>query len=128
MLSDPLSVTYNGSAKSLPRTGGSTRGVKKVLANSVYNTADGEFTVRTVHSLMGDGGHRMEITLSRRVPDPDSDPLTGATSSVWTNSVGLVYEFNDSHYQTNTDIPLLQTALLSLVDSTLRGRLLGGEI
>lgn len=129
MLSDPLSITYNSVAKSLPRVSDSPRNVAKVLGRSTYATADGEFTVRTVKSQLGGaGGVRVEISLARRVPDPDSDPFTGTTSDRWTNVVGLVYEFDDSHYAASTDIPLLQSALLALVDSTLRGRLIGGEI
>lgn len=129
MLSDPLSVTYNSVAKSLPRVSSNPRNVAQITGTSTYATADGEFTVRTVRSRLGGGlGTRVEISLARRVPDPDSDPFTGTTSDRWTNVVGLSFEFNDAKYSTSTDVPLLQSALLSLVDSTLRSRLLGGEI
>lgn len=125
MLSDPLSVTYNSSVKSLARTGPSASGVKRVLSKTGYNTADGEFRVNVTQSLLGNGSERAEILLTRLQLDPDG-PFTGNYVEL-PNSVGLVFETNQLKYNASTDIPLLQAALTTLVDATLRGRLIGGE-
>lgn len=125
MLSDPLSVTFDGSAKSLPRAAGITSGVKKVKAQTTYVTSDAEFQVTVTQSELGNGGTRAEVLLSRVTPDPDG-PFVGSYAR-YPNSVGLVFEVNSLKYNANVDIPKLRTALLSLVDTTLQGRLIGGE-
>lgn len=126
MLSDPLSVTYNGNAKSLPRLGSDSPVPGRIVQSRRYATPDGEFEVST--SVLSNDADvtRVEILLTRAAPDNDADPFNGLWRRL-PNSVGLVYEVNNLHFNTSTDIPLLRTALLALVDSTLQGRLIGGE-
>jgi hypothetical protein len=126
MLSDPLSVTYDGSGMSLPRTGGTATGFARRLMSSRYATSDGEFYVNVDSFLMTDNAYKVEIQLSRVTPDPD-DPFTGNYRRL-PNSFGLTYTVNDLNYATSTDIPLLRTALLALVDTTLQGRLIAREV
>lgn len=122
MFSDPLSVTYNSVAKSLPRQGVSANG-------SVYGTSDGEFNLRVdLIRRVSDFGLdvvRREVKLTRNIPDTTDPAFTQLRFPL--NSFGLVYETDVIQTQASTDIPLLRTALLALVDSTFQGRILGGE-
>lgn len=127
MLSDPLSVTYDGSAKSLPSRGSFDPAAGKLIASRAYATADNEFEVLNSSWLMPGAVTRSEIILTRVTPDADNDPFTGNWQRL-PNSVGLVFEANSFRYATSVDIPLLRTALLALVDSSLQARLISGEM
>lgn len=126
MFSDPLAVTYNSVAKSLPRASAPRVGVSKQTGAGSYATSDGEFSVFTTLSLLGSQGFRSEILLGRTAPDTDG-PFIG-NYQLYPNRVGLVYEYNSLRIATAVDIPLLRTALLSLVDSTFQSRLIAGEL
>ena len=121
MLTDPLSVTYNGSGKSLVRTymdGSTTR----------YRTADGEFEVEISDKPEETKAWEstVRISLTRVLPDPTgSDPFDPYRRV--RNTFSLAYTYDISRGGTSVDVPLLRTALLALVDSTLQGRLIGGE-
>jgi hypothetical protein len=125
MLTDPITVQYSGSPKALARSAGSIPGVVKVLGRSVYRTADGEFSIHTENSRRADGSSRAEILFGRTMLDPDS-PFSG-NYGLWPNRVGLIFEVNDLRVNSSTDIGLLRAGLLTLVDSTLQGRLVSGE-
>jgi len=120
MLSDPLAVTYDGSAKSLPR----------VSANStrtVYRTADGEFQVVITGTPSGTTGQNSaSITLSRVLPDPTPSNAFDAYRII-KNEFTLSYSFDSTRAEASVDIPKLRTALLAFVDSTLQGRIISGE-
>jgi hypothetical protein len=125
MLTDPLSVTYNGNAKSLPAVTGSTGlDVDRVLGTRKYGTADGEFIVATRQCVRRNGTYQGEIHLTRVGADTDS---TNVYTGLFSNSVGLVYGIPPSRVNTSVDIPLIRAALLSLVDTSLQSRILGGE-
>jgi len=129
MLTDPIGITYNSASKSLPRAAVATRGVSRVLGSSSYVTSDGEFVVRTTNYSLGKNGTRAEILLTRVPPDSDGDPFTGNVfRQELSNSVGLIFESNNLKTGTTTDLPLLQAALLSFCDATVRGKLVGGEL
>lgn len=129
MLTDPLAITYNAVAKSLPRASRVRTGVSKVVNRTSYGTNDGEFSVFTEYSVLGNiNGFQMrraEIYLERKAPDTDSDPFNSKAAPP--NRFGLVYEFPEMEINTSVDIPRLRTALLAFVDSTLEGRLINGE-
>lgn len=119
---DPLSVTYDGSAKSLPR-------VSVKDSSSVYRTADGEFSISIERSPLSgvEGGERVSLIMSRTVPDPT--PLDGNPNRQIINSFGLTIGFDaPSREQASVDVPLLRTAVLALVDSTFQSRLIQGEL
>jgi hypothetical protein len=124
MLSDPLSITYNSVAKSLPRASISMPGIRKRLSAASYSDSATEFFARTEQSSLGNGGWHASIILGRTNPDTDPDPMMG---SRLTNYFGLVYGIDQFRANTSVDIPLLRTALLSFVDSTMQNRLVGGE-
>lgn len=127
MLSDPLSITYNSVAKSLPRSSGRLPGEVRLLGTQMYADSAGEFVAKTTRSLLADGSNRVEFLLGRTNPDTDSDPFNAGSTRL-PNYVGIVYITNSSLWNTSVDVPLLRTALLSFVDSTLAGRLIGGEL
>lgn len=95
---------------------------------SVFRTADGEFEVKISDFLnQRDGETRREISLARRLPDPTPSNVFD-DYRVIRNVFGLSYVFDtNSRANTSVDIPLLRTALLALVDSTLQGRIIAGE-
>jgi hypothetical protein len=120
MLSDPLAVTYDGSAKSLARTSSSPN-------RTVYRTADGEFVITITGSSAGRTGPQLvSISLARRLPDPTPSDVFDDYREI-RNEFTLSYSFDSTRAETSVDIPLLRTALLAFVDSTLQSRLIGGE-
>jgi hypothetical protein len=129
MLTDPLAITYNAVAKSLPRASRVRPGMRKVLQSTTYGTNDGEFSLFNEFSVLGNvNGFNMRqafIGLSRSAPDTDSDPFNSKAAPP--NLFGLLYQFPEMEINTSVDIPRLRTALLALVDSTLEGRLINGE-
>lgn len=128
MLSDPLSITYNGTGKTLPRAAFEQKGVSRLVQNQSYVTSNGEFAVTTAAYAVGKNDVRVEIILHRILPDSDSNPFNGLNSEGFGNSFGFVLMMNKYRYESATDLPLLRTALSSFVDSTLLGRLIGGEL
>jgi hypothetical protein len=126
MLPDPSSVTYNAVAKSLARGAGFFPGPVRRLGDSFYATADREFEMKIARTLMGNDVERTEILLSRTTYDNDANPHTG--TRIVPNRFGVVYEVNTSRYDTETDIPLLRTALLSFVDTSTQSKLIAGEM
>jgi hypothetical protein len=121
VLTDPLSVTYNGSAKSLPRVSLDGRG-------SVYRTADGEFEISISKFLpprYGIGG--AGIFLARRLPDPTPSNAFDDYRVIY-NTFGVTYGFDAlTRAEASVDLPRLRTALLAFIDSTMETRLIGGE-
>lgn len=120
MLSDPLSVTYDGVVKSLARTTTSKE-------TTVYRTATGDVEFSIQHSLTEDGLVRVVAILTRNTPDPTLDPFSGGPSEV-PNRCGLVFELNPNKFYSSLEIPLLRTSLLNLVDSALQSRLIQNEM
>lgn len=120
MLTDPQSVTYNGSAKSL---------VRKNVANgtSIYGTSDSEFEMSISRSETEDGLIRTEIILERVTPDPTPSDVFDSYRRI-PNRFGFVYETDPNRAFSAVDIPLLRSALIAHVDSTLQSRLLAGEL
>jgi hypothetical protein len=125
VLTDPLAITYSGSNKSLARVAGFKPGLARTIATQRYATPDGEFEAFVSQSTMGGGIVRSELMLGRTAPDPDS-PFVGRWDP-WSNRIGVCYEANSLRFNTAVDVPLLRTALLTLVDTTLQSRLIGGE-
>lgn len=116
MLSDPIAITYDAAAKSLPRATGASPSMRKVLGTNYYRTADGEFVAKTTRFLLADQTERTEIILSR-------NDLVEGTS----NSVGLIFVTN--HMGENPgDITKLRAALDAFVTPTIASRLSAGEL
>jgi hypothetical protein len=74
-----------------------------------------------------DGSIVREISLSRMLPDPTPADVFNDYREI-KNSVKLSFSFDSStRAEASVDIPLLRTALLAHVDSTLQGRIIAGE-
>lgn len=125
MLPDPISVTYDSVAKSMPRTSPKSGGFVKLLGTSGFNTADGEFHVTMKRSEIRKNGRRVEVILTRVSPDTDG-PFVGNNPDT-ENSFGVIYETNGLNVNSSVDIPKLRTALLAFLDSTTQSRILSGE-
>lgn len=124
MLSDPLSVTVDGSARSLPRVGALSGPVPKVTARNTYRTADSAYAVSTTQYAHRDGSRRAEIILRKTVLDTD----VGTTyEGYYSSGFGLTIEMAPYGLTSAVEIANLRTALLTFVDSTLQGRLITGE-
>jgi hypothetical protein len=122
MFTDPLSVTYDGSSKSLPRTSAEKDYTR-------YRTADGEFEVLISNNLQSvrNGVASASIKLVRRIPDPTPGDVFNDYRDI-RNVFGLSYSFDaQTRAETSVDVPRLRTALLALVDSTFQGRVIAGE-
>jgi hypothetical protein len=122
VFSDPFSVTYDGSAKSLPRTGTSSK-------QTTYRTADREFAVVITKNSpsLRNGSNLVGISLARYLPDPTPADVFNDYREI-RNVFGLTYSFDPTRAETSVDVPRLRTALLALVDSTFQGRLISGEM
>jgi len=119
MFTDPLSVTYNSTSKSLSR-------VMQDEASSRYRTADGEFEVNISTRSDKDGLEFRQISLTRLIPDPTPTNVFDNFRPI-RNAYGLSYAFDTTRAEASVDFPRLRTALLALVDSTFEGRLIAGE-
>lgn len=94
---------------------------------SFYRTADGLFEIIISDKpKQRDGSLERAIVLSRVLPDPTPADAFDAYRVI-RNSFGISYGFDLTRAETSVDIPLLRTALLALVDSTLQGRIIAGE-
>lgn len=123
MLSEPLSITYDGVQKSFARVsfGNAASGLP-----ALFKTSDGEFQLGIIQLRLSDGIRRVEIYLERVEQDSDSNPFTGSWSSL-PNRFGFVMETNHLHYNSDTDLPLLQDSLELFMDSAIMLRLINGE-
>jgi hypothetical protein len=120
LFTDPLAVTYDGSAKSLPRVGAGRTG-------ATYRTADRELEITISGSRnLGNGVQSRSINLGRLVPDPTPGDVFDDYRLI-RPTFGLVYYFDAKTRAGVSDIPNLRTALLALVDTTFQGRLIAGE-
>jgi hypothetical protein len=120
VFSDPLVVTYDGNAKSMPR-------VSATAKRTVYRTSDAEFEVSISNFVSSRDGNRVSIALARRLPDPTPANVFDDYREI-RNGFTLSYLFDPTRAEASVDIPRLRTALLSFVDSTLQSRLIGGEM
>jgi len=119
VLTDPVSVTYDGSAKTLPRVSAARRG-------TVYRTADNEFVMTITDLSARDGRYGTEVKLSRNLPDPTSGNVFDDYRKI-TNSFGFIIAFDPTRAEASDNLPKLRTALDSFVNSTMLNRLISGE-
>jgi hypothetical protein len=121
VFTDPLSVTYDGSSLSLPRTA-------MGKSHSRYTTADRQYEVFISHGEPAkDGLVRVSIQLTRRLPDPTPGNVFDDYRDI-RNIFGFSYGYDaQTRAESSVDIPKLRTALDSFVTSTLQGRLIAGE-
>jgi len=119
VLSDPLSISYDGSAKSLVRN--SMSGVR-----SIYRTADRTFEMTISRNTNGVGHEFAVVEFTRFAPDPTgSDPFDPYRPIG--NSFSLGFRRDVSRHEASTVLPLLRSALNSFVDDAMMNRILNGE-
>lgn len=118
MLSDPLSVTVDGSAKSLPRVEASKQRTR-------YRTADGTFEVKISDVPGRNGLLGASIELAQYSPDPTPSNVFDDYRDI-VNAFGITYRFDVSRGDSD-DLPVLRTALLAFVSGAIETRLLSGE-
>jgi len=120
MFTDPLSVTYSGSAKSLPRVRASSEG-------ATYRTADGEFEViiSDLPPIVAGREFRL-ISLGRVLPDLTPTDVFDTYREI-KNTFGYFYQFDSTRAGLSSDIGNIRTALDSFVTSTYQGRIISGE-
>jgi len=126
MLSDPQSVTYNGSVKSLPATGVKPPQIKGLTQTRSYTTPDGEFRLFARQYSMSDGNLKTEIEFQRSAGrDLDGNGSFDATAS---NGFGITVTVNPFKKDSLVEVPLLRDALISWLTSPVLTRVVGGEI
>jgi hypothetical protein len=103
---------------SLPRNGAGSAG-------TVYRTADGQFEMR-ISNLPTQRRDELGVAVSLFRIYPDPSPSDFQSRDV-RNGFTISYHFDRSRYEVADDMPLLRAALLSVLDSTLQGRVLAGE-
>jgi len=122
MFSDPFSVTYDGNALSLPRTGTAKDYCR-------YNTADQGYELVIANNLanLRNGPAHVSIKLSRRMPDPTPGDVFNAYRDI-RNSFGFSLSFDSlTRAGASDDLPKLRAALDALVIPGLLTRLISGE-
>lgn len=123
MLSDPITVSYNGSSVDLARGSGVFPNTAKVISQTHYNGPNGELVLRVQHSIVTGGHRRTEILLGKRNPSTDFDPFDRIPAA---NYVGLVF-ITDKNNAEPADLDLLDACIRAYVDDTLRVRIAAGE-
>lgn len=118
MLSDPISVTYDGVTSTLPRTG------QNADATSYTSPADGLEVVISGHRPRN-GDHVVEFTLTHVLPDPTPADVFDPYRRVGA-SCTLAYRF-DSSRPTEERLAKLRTAVLAFLTPAIEARLIGGE-
>lgn len=117
--SDPISVTFQAVAKSLPRV------FSPAGAAAVFKTSDDEFKVELSHTEVKGRRERHYIRISQR--KIGSDPLVPATNLESTASAYLVLD-NPKTGFTNAELGYLMQALCDFLNVTgNQTKFVGGE-
>lgn len=116
--SDPITLTYNAVAESLPRV--ETDGTK-----SVYKTADGEFVCTISHRATKGGMVQRLVKLDRHVTAPDPFRPQENRSVVYSVHTVITEPADDSI--ANSDLLLLAKAHLGWLTDANVNKVTGGE-
>jgi hypothetical protein len=122
MLSEPVSLTVNSVAKSLPRTATPKGLLLTKVATSHFNTSDGVFALKVERFVSGPYV-RMQVSLQQT----DVDDLDGK-GNLRKDTFGVFFDFIPTSDEAVVNIATLRTALLAFLDSTTTSRILGGEM
>jgi hypothetical protein len=117
-LSDPISITVNGVAKSLARVSVGNR-------QATYATADGLFTLLISHQNSGKGNSRIRTLVSFTQKKIVTNPLD-SSNDYDTVTINKVYD-RPAFGFSNTEVDQLDAGLDSWLDTTINGKLMGGE-
>lgn len=115
MLSEPVSLTVDSTAVSLPRvaSGDSASGLPSIFASK-----DGVFSL-TISEKKSAGGRLIEVILGK------TDRSTGIAGS--SNAFGFTVFVDSERDETEVIIPHLRAALTSFMDAPMLERIIGGE-
>jgi len=120
MFADPISVTVNGAAKSLPRVF-STAG-----SPSTFKTTDDEFTLEIAHQAVK-GGRRERHLVKLHQRKLTADPFNPTTNMESKASVHLVLE-NPTMGFTDTELGYVMKALCDFLNVPAnQTKVVGGE-
>jgi hypothetical protein len=122
ILTDPLALTINSVSVNLARV--------SVAGNeAIYRSSDGVYEMYISQTpgfnRRGTAGTFVNVELTQFLVDSTDPAFTQERFP--SNSFVVGYFVDSIHSNTTTDVPLLRTALLAFVDSTIQGRLFGGE-
>lgn len=114
-------MTYDGSAKSLPR-------ISTARRSAIYRSSDGEFEIGISSSPMQrDGSIERIVSLSRVLPDPTPGNSFDDYRFI-RNTFKVSFGFDaKTRAGASVDLPLLRTSLLAWLDSGLQSRIISGE-
>jgi len=115
-LSDPLVLTVNGVAKSMPRV--STQGLK-----STYQNSDESFSELVSHEPSGNNRTRTLVSATQR--KIVTDPLTAANDFDFAR-IQIIFD-RPQYGFTEAEIQQLAAALFAQVDATFIAKLLGKQ-
>lgn len=130
MFSDPLSITYDSVALSLPCTGATNPkyAVKNRITSRSYTTSDQQFVVNMTADQLSDGNVLMSVWLKRTQLDNDTNPFVNVAAVGASNSVGVVFVVDKFRYNSTTDIPKLLSALTGFLTAPTVARVIAGEV
>jgi len=114
-LADPQSVTVNGSAKSLPRTG-------MTDTSGDFKSADGKYSINIAHSQDRVYRHKVELKFA----DTVANPLVPDQNMQVSCRAYLVIEMPKNGLDTTT-VGYVGTALTTFANAAFITKLLGGE-
>jgi len=121
MFTDPLSLTINGVASSLPRISQETA---KGTITSLYQNSDETLKVTISHQKTGAGRIRSVVRVDQR--KIVTSPLDSSSSDYDTLSCYTVFERPEYGFS-QLEMQYLETALEGLIDNTAIGKLYGRE-
>lgn len=121
MLSDPISITYDGSPKSMPRSSGSPLSRSMPVGTTYYGNLASGLLMRISQS-------RMQWNFPRPLDKVEFTLFEQTEETDYPNGAGLVFYSDPFRENTSTTIPLLDAAVRTFVDSTIRSRLVNGEL
>lgn len=117
-LADPQSVTYNGSAVSLPRISSTGR-------TSEYASADGSLTLTLSHQVVRGREQALVKLVHQKVT---ADPLVPSQNRPYSATVHFVINRPFNVGYSDAEVALVHDALIALLgNSTFKGKVLGGE-
>lgn len=117
MLSDPIVLAVSGNNKSMARIESSGR-------RAVYQTSDGLYTLTTSQTPSKDGGHKAVFRVDRKVMA--TDPFDASKQAYKVLGCSILFDIPSFGFA-STDLDATWTGIETLMDTTLIGRLFGGE-
>jgi hypothetical protein len=123
VFTDPLAVTYDSIALSLPRVGAGKKGTMYRTADALYSL---RFSENELQSKAKQGQRLISVELNRTLPDPTPSNVFDDYRTI-RNGFGCFYITDASRAEMTDNIPKLRTALLAFLTPAIEARVLAGE-